>query len=74
MVWYSPTWNLELYEQAVARLHRQGQRHEVECVRLICPGTVDDAVIEALSRKGKGQRALMTALSEVRGKVVAKAR
>lgn len=71
MVWYSPTWNLELYEQAVARLHRQGQKHEVECVRLVCHGTVDDAVIAALGRKGKGQRALMTALAEVRRQVVA---
>ena len=71
MLWYSPTWNLELYEQAVARLHRQGQKHEVECVRLVCQGTVDDAVIAALGRKGKGQRALMTALAEVRRQVVA---
>lgn len=66
MVWYSTGWSLEQYEQAVARLHRQGQEFEVECYRLVCPGTVDEAVIAALGRKQSGQRTLMEALSALR--------
>lgn len=65
MVWYSLGWNLEQYGQAVARLHRQGQRHAVTCYRLLCPGTVDDQLRAALGRKATGQRAMMTALSAI---------
>ena len=65
MVWYSLGWNLEQYEQAVARLHRQGQRHAVTCYRLLCPGTVDDQLRAALRRKATGQRAMMSALSAI---------
>lgn len=59
MVWYSLTWSLELYEQAVARLHRQGQRNRTLVYRLICPGTADEAVAKALRTKDGVQSALM---------------
>lgn len=63
MVWYGLPWSLELYEQAVARLWRQGQRHAVENVVLVCPGTVDDRILAALRHKGRGQKEMMQAMS-----------
>lgn len=51
IVWYSPTWNLEWYQQANARLLRQGQTKPVILYHLVCKGTMDDAVMEALSSK-----------------------
>lgn len=60
MVWYSLTWNLELYEQAKARLHRQGQTRPVRNYRLVCPGTVDERVAASLGKKSKVQDLLMS--------------
>lgn len=51
IVWYSPTWNLEWYQQANARLLRQGQTKPVVIYHLVCKGTMDEAVMEALSSK-----------------------
>lgn len=59
MVWYSLTWSLELYEQAVARLHRQGQKERTLVYRLLCPGTADESVARALKTKDSVQGALM---------------
>ena len=41
-VWFSTGWNLELYDQANARLHRQGQEKPVTVVNLVARGTVDE--------------------------------
>ena len=60
MVWYSLTWNQELYEQAKARLHRQGQKMPVMNYRLVCPGTVDEKVCNSLARKTDIQNLLMS--------------
>ena len=51
IVWYSPTWNLELYQQANARLVRQGQGKPVVIYHLVCKGTMDEAVMAALGSK-----------------------
>ena len=59
IVWYTPTWNLEQYQQANARLHRQGQNRPVLCYRLICAGTIDERVIRAISGKCGAQEALL---------------
>jgi len=66
IVWYSPTWNLELYEQANARLHRQGQQKPVIMYHLVCKGTMDETVMGALRGKGNVQASLMRRLSEIR--------
>ncbi len=62
IVWYSPTWNLELYQQANARLHRQGQTKPVILYHLICPGTMDETVMAALRGKADTQTAIMNHL------------
>lgn len=63
IVWYGyPNWALELYQQANARLHRQGQRHPVIAHHLVVQGGMDTAVVAALHDKGDTQEALMQAL------------
>lgn len=62
IVWYGLTWSLELYQQANARLDRQGQTKNVIVHHLITKGTVDEEVMRALERKETGQAALLEAV------------
>lgn len=62
IVWFGLTWSLELYEQANARLHRQGQERSVVVNHLITEGTMDEQVMQALARKDVGQKGLMEAV------------
>ncbi len=68
IVWFGTGWNLELYQQANARLHRQGQQKPVMVYRLIVPDTVDALAAAALERKGGVQDALLSGLSGLRNK------
>jgi len=65
IVWYTPTWNLEQYQQANARLHRQGQERPVLCYRLICEGTIDERVIRAVNGKHSAQESLLAMIREI---------
>jgi hypothetical protein len=51
MVWLSLPWSLELYEQAIGRLHRSGQRHAVWNYVLLTEKTVDETIFTALQNK-----------------------
>lgn len=62
IVWFGMTWSLELYQQANARLHRQGQRDVVQIHRILCDGTVDLDVVQALDRKDAGQADMLNAV------------
>ena len=62
IVWFGLTWSLELYQQANARLDRQGQTKPVMIYKLICAGTMDEEVSAAIDRKADGQSALMAAV------------
>lgn len=62
IVWYGLTWSLELYQQACARLHRQGQTKPVIIYHMLCRGTMDDDVMKAISGKADKQEALMQAV------------
>ena len=62
VVWYTLTWSLELYQQANARLHRQGQEKPVIVHRLLVKGGVDEDVAKALEAKDETQAALIEAL------------
>lgn len=65
MVWYSLPYDLELYDQAVGRIYRQGQRHERVFVYTIqARGTIDETVAETLRRKSRTQADLLAALRE----------
>lgn len=62
IVWYGLNWSLELYQQANARLYRQGQKNGVIIHRLIAQGTVDEEVAERLQKKDRTQDELLEAL------------
>jgi SNF2 family DNA or RNA helicase len=62
MLWYGLPWSLELYQQAVGRLDRQGQQNVVVNNILVCEGTMDEDVWAALNGKKAGQDALMEAI------------
>lgn len=62
IIWFGLPWGLELWQQANARLHRQGQEKPVYIHKLITKGTLDEAVLQALDRKTGKQEALMDAV------------
>ena len=59
IVWFGLPWSLEAYQQANARLYRQGQTEAVIIHRLICKGTVDEVVAARLEKKSASQDALL---------------
>ena len=61
-VWYTPTFSLELWEQANQRMNRPGQKHICIVYTLVMKGTVDEKILAALSRKESGQRGAIEAL------------
>ena len=62
IVWFGLNWSLELYEQANARLWRQGQKDTVVVHHLVVKGTMDEQVMRALKDKATGQDSLMAAV------------
>lgn len=64
IIWYSLPWSLDQYQQANARLYRQGQQKPVIIHHLIATGTVDEQVMKALTEKNTSQAALMHLLDE----------
>ncbi|WP_410769598.1 SNF2-related protein [Fontibacillus sp. BL9] len=62
VVWFDQIWSLEEDQQANARVHRQGVRHNIVVVRLVAEGTMDEEAVAALERKSAGQDALMNAV------------
>ena len=66
IVWYTPTWNLEQYLQANARLHRQGQQRPVILYHLVALGTLDERVMSALAGKSTCQEFMMQRIRELK--------
>ncbi len=62
IIWFGLNWSLELYSQANARLWRQGQKNTVVVHHIVTKGTMDESVIAAIRKKGKGQAELIQAL------------
>ena len=62
VVWFGLNWSLELYQQANARLYRQGQKNTVVIHHIITKGTIDENVMRALEHKDKGQASLIEAV------------
>jgi SNF2 family DNA or RNA helicase len=61
-VWVSLTYSHETYVQTNARLIRTGQTAETLIYRIICSGTIDDAVAEALRDKSDTQSGMLFAV------------
>lgn len=66
LVWFSMTWNLELYQQTNARLHRQGQEKPVIVHHLVCTGTLDEVVMERLASKAAVQDLLIERMRDMK--------
>ncbi len=63
MVWFGLTWSLELYEQCVARLWRQGQQAQTVVVtHLVTERTIDERILKTLETKSQTQDALISAV------------
>ena len=63
LIWFGLTWSLELYQQTVARLWRQGQTSGTVVVQhILTAGTVDEQMMRALSEKDLTQSALIEAV------------
>jgi SNF2 family DNA or RNA helicase len=63
LIWFGLTWSLELYQQTVARLWRQGQQSETVVVQhLITEKTIDERIMKVLSGKAATQDALIEAV------------
>ena len=61
IVWFGLPWSLELYQQANARLYRQGQTNGVIVHQLIVKNTVDVDKVEVLESKEDRQEAFLKA-------------
>jgi SNF2 family DNA or RNA helicase len=60
VIWFGLTWSLELYQQANARIFRQGQQAQrVFIHRLIVAESADERVVEVLNDKGETQDKLL---------------
>lgn len=62
LVWFGLTWSLELYQQTVARLWRQGQENTVSVIHIIAAKTIDERIMNALETKDHTQSALIEAV------------
>ena len=62
IVWFGLTWSLEYYQQANARLARQGQTQPVIVHHIVTKDTIDERVLLVLQGKAKGQAALLDAV------------
>lgn len=51
IVWYSIPYDLELYDQAVARVHRQGVDQPVRVHHIVGENTIDEVIMQVLERK-----------------------
>ena len=66
IVWFGLTWSLELYQQANARLWRQGQTDQTVVIQhIIAKGTIDERIMKALSEKDSTQQSLIDAVKAV---------
>lgn len=59
IVWFGLTWSLELYQQANARLNRQGQTKPVMIYHLVTADTAEARVMQAIKEKSTTQAALI---------------
>ena len=62
IIWFGLPWSLELYQQANARIHRQGQKDTVVVHHLVAKKTIDEDVMQVLANKEAGQEALLRAV------------
>ena len=66
LCWFTLSYSRGLYDQFIARLARQGQSRRTKVFRLLCPGSIDDAVAGALRSKNEDQSAFLQTLKNIK--------
>ncbi len=66
IVWFGLNWSLDGYDQANARIRRQGQGAPVICHRILTKDTLDQAQALALNDKANTQASLKNAIKSYR--------
>lgn len=64
LAWYGLPWDLELYDQMIARIWRQGQDRRVTVHHIMAEDTIDDRVFSVLQRKDREQKDLLQAFRD----------
>jgi SNF2 family DNA or RNA helicase len=63
IIWFDIPWDLEYYDQTIARVYRQGQQSDTVFVHhIVAKGTKDEDILLVLDEKDKLQQSLMRAL------------
>lgn len=62
LVWFSLTYDAELYAQLNKRLHRSGQTETVSVLHLIVRGTIDEKILKVLQRKEQNADAFVKSM------------
>jgi SNF2 family DNA or RNA helicase len=67
-IWYNPLWDLELYDQAICRMHRMGQlAKNVMMYHLVVENSIEVTVSRVLKMKHRTEADLKAALAEEMG-------
>lgn len=66
VAWFSPCHSRELYDQFNGRVARKGQDRVPRVFRFLCPGTIDDCVVESLRERGDAQGEMLRILTNFR--------
>jgi hypothetical protein len=61
LAWYGIPWDLELYDQMIARLWRQGQENRVVVHHIMANDSIDSKVYDVLTAKDRTQRDILEA-------------
>jgi len=65
VIWASPTWKAETYEQFNRRIYRTGQDAKTEVIHIVATDTVDERVYSGLHTKLEGQLDLLNVLQNL---------
>jgi SNF2 family DNA or RNA helicase len=73
IVWFSLTWDLEMWEQLIARLRRRGSQYETVFNHVLrMRDTIDDIMLKIVTTKGIEQAEALDYLREYRKKLMRK--
>lgn len=67
LVWYSPVWSNDLWEQTNARIWRRGQTKPCHVYSLVAVGTIDEIIAQRVEGKAKFERMFTQHLETING-------
>lgn len=63
-IWYTPTYDYELWDQTIRRMYRSGRTKPMFVDRLVARNTVDEVACAMVAKKGKKQGDFLDALRD----------